>query len=83
MSVYVNSLRQRRNTTIAWPYLNYCHMTADSKEELFEIALKLRLHWEWFHQTKKKFYFPLNTGRRQAAIELGAIECDDRRKRVR
>lgn len=82
MSVYVNTMRYRKHKTRKRPHSAYCHMTADSREELFEMALRLRLQWEWFHQTKKKIYFPLTAARRRLAVEYGAIETDDRRRKV-
>ena len=81
MSVYVDKLRKRKNLTVTWPYYWYCRLTADTRLELMEMAVRLRLHWEWLHETKKMSYFVLNRRRREWAVEFGAIETDDRRRK--
>lgn len=54
----------------------WCHLFADSIEELHEFAERLGLRREWF-QNKKLFpHYDLVTSKRKLAISLGAQEVD-------
>lgn len=77
MSVYVDdafiSARVGRITA------KWCHMTADTLEELHEMAEKIGMRREWF-QDKRIPHYDLVESRRSRAIELGAIEVNTRER---
>jgi ribA/ribD-fused uncharacterized protein len=86
MAVYVDNMKM--------PYrgMIMSHMTADSNEELHEMAAKLGLNREWFQGLPKHTieHYDISEGKRQQAIKLGAVEEDlfdpdarQRRNRIR
>lgn len=84
MSVYVDTL-------IIWPgakppfHKGSCHMTADSLEELHEMADKIGMKRAWFQNHQKMDHYDLTPKRRILAISFGAIEesCTDGARRRR
>lgn len=64
MAVYVDKAR--------WPYRGklYCHMIADSDDELERFARCLGLRPEW----KDKEHYDLAPSKRRTALKLGAVE---------
>jgi len=80
MSVYVDELREH-DTKLRWKV--WCHMTADSDEELHEMADKIGMKREWF-QPKPPLsnHYDLTPSRRKLAVKHGAIE-EHSRARVR
>jgi len=50
----------------------WCHMMADSLEELHALAGKLQLRRDWF-QNGKYPHYDLTANKREAALRLGAI----------
>lgn len=70
MSVYVDELRTY-DTKLRWKV--WCHMTADSDEELHAMADLIGLKREWF-QDKRTHHYDLIPSKRALAVKKGAIE---------
>lgn len=70
MSVYVDAP--------IWPYrgMMMCHMSADTLEELHEMADKLGLKRTWFQTKSIMPHYDIAKGKRAQAVRLGAIEID-------
>jgi hypothetical protein len=66
MAVYVD------NNDMLWKGKMWCHLTADSLDELHAFAAKLGLKREWY-QYPKSAYPHYDTVFREKAIRLGAI----------
>lgn len=62
-----------------------CHMTADTLEELHEMATKIGMKREWFQDHPRMAHYDLTPQRRAKAIKFGAIEetCTDGARRRR
>jgi len=55
--------------------MKMCHMTADSHEELMDMAFKLDLDTDWLqHRGTWKEHFDIALGKRAKALTLGAVE---------
>lgn len=70
MSVYVD------DSFIAWRGQRWCHLQADTVEELHEFAGKLGLKREWFQARPGRpelDHYDVTAAKRIRAIELGAI----------
>ena len=52
----------------------WCHMWADSVEELIDFALSLGMKREWLQKSEKFPHFDLVPTRRARAIAKGAVE---------
>lgn len=70
--IYVDSLKECTPKK-GWRWTSYCHMFADSLEELHEFASKIGMRRNWF-QDKKLPHYDLTAKRRTVAVSLGAIE---------
>ena len=57
----------------------WCHMVAESVEELHSFAAKLGLKREWFQHRTLYPHYDLTESVRRKAIALGAVESDKRR----
>ena len=77
MAVYVDPLFDTQGWSEKWPYNEACHMMADSIEELYDMADKLKLRRSWI-QCTSIVHFDLTKGKRWQAIKHGAIEVDTR-----
>lgn len=66
MAVYVD------NNDMLWRGKMWCHLTADSLDELHAFAAKLGLKREWY-QYPKSAYPHYDTVFREKAIRLGAV----------
>lgn len=71
MSVYIDSLRHYPYTSLR--HKTWCHMLADTEEELHEMAKKIDLRRGWF-QNKSIPHYDLTPSKRRLAIQYGAIE---------
>ncbi|RYG35903.1 DUF4031 domain-containing protein [bacterium] len=63
----------------------WCHMTADTLEELHEMAERIGMKREWF-QDKRRPHYDLPPSTRALAVQQGAIEIDqyaEARARIR
>jgi hypothetical protein len=57
----------------------WCHLFADTAEELRTFAARLGMRPEWLqHAGTEREHFDLTPGRRTRAIRLGAQEIDNR-----
>lgn len=72
--IYIDSLKACEPKK-GWRWTSYCHMFADSLEELHEFAKRIGMRLEWF-QNKKLPHYDLTFKRRQLALYLGAIEVN-------
>jgi hypothetical protein len=52
----------------------WCHLTADTLEELHAFAAKLGMKREWFQDKVDRPHYDLTPGKRLQAIRLGAVE---------
>lgn len=51
----------------------YCHMTADTLQELHEFAKSIGVKPHFFHKSATYLHYDLNSLQRDAAINAGAI----------
>jgi hypothetical protein len=79
VSVYVDSLI-RWPTTIRCFKAGSCHLEADTEEELHAFAARLGLRRSWFQLHALAPHYDLTPGRRDRAVELGAIEMTGRER---
>lgn len=80
MTVYVDA------AYIPWRDGRWCHLTADTQEELHAFAARIGLRRTWFQTCKRQcapagapcvhWHYDVNVGRRAAAVLLGAVEID-------
>lgn len=68
MSVYVDNVR------VKWRGRLWCHLVADSVEELHEFAKQLGLRREWFQHAASYPHYDVTIETRQIALRMGAIE---------
>lgn len=75
MAVYVDEA--------IWPWRKqlWCHMVADSIEELHAFADLLGMKREWF-QDKRLPHYDMNAKRRERALKLGALKIESRRQLI-
>lgn len=53
----------------------WCHMTADTPDELHAFAARLGLRRSWAqHEGTARLHYDLTPGKRAAAVHLGAVE---------
>jgi hypothetical protein len=57
----------------SWKGRKWCHLTADSTEELNEFAAKIGLKRAWFQPHKLMPHYDVIETKRTYAIKLGAI----------
>lgn len=74
MAIYVDPARH--------PFKGHlmCHMTADTLDELHDMAARLAMRREWFQQPPKASFphYDIPAARRELAIEYGAVEVNER-----
>lgn len=54
----------------------YCHMTADSLEELHTFAATIGVKRCWFHRGSRYPHYDVNADKRLEAIASGAVELE-------
>ncbi len=80
MTVYVDELRRQRASSMramraGLPHNHmWCHLMADTEDELSAMAYQLGLKISWKHED----HYDLTPPRRKRAIELGAKEVTAR-----
>lgn len=78
MSVYVDDIQDTKNHKVTgyWPYPQFCHMVADTLEELFEAARVIGLNRRWFQGPPAHIvpHFDLTVAMRRRAIGAGALD---------
>ncbi len=68
MAVYIDDMNARLGTMIM------CHMIADTKEELLQMADKIGVNRKWIQKEGTwKEHFDVSAGAKARAIEFGAI----------
>lgn len=70
MSVYVD------NERIAWRGKLWCHLVADSLEELHGFASRLGLKRGWFQDRTRYPHYDVTIQVRERALQLGALDGD-------
>lgn len=81
MAVYVDDLRlyEGRGRLSGW----WCHMIADTPEELTAMAARLGLRPSWRQAPGTwKDHYDLRPSKRELAVRLGAIEVEPREMRA-
>lgn len=68
MSVYIDKLKWQPHMGIKW-----CHLFANTLEELHKAATRIGLKREWF-QSHPYPHYDLVTSKRMLAIQNGALE---------
>lgn len=76
MSVYVDNAR------VWWRGEKWCHLVADSLEELHRFADQIGLRREWFQASASYPHYDLTMWRRQRALVFGAL-VGERRQIIR
>lgn len=77
MSIYVD------NAKIKWRGKEWCHLVADTLDELHDFAKLLGLKRSWYQQTASYPHYDITVSKREQALQLGAqagcrkkiIEC--------
>lgn len=67
MPVYVDEAR------ISWRGKQWCHLVADTVDELHEFAARLGLRPEWFQRKTLYPHYDVTTSVRERALKLGAV----------
>lgn len=71
MAVYVDA------EVIRWRGREWCHLVADSLDELHEFAARLGLQRRWF-QCRNYPHYDVTVTVRLRALQLGALDADRR-----
>ncbi|MGW7617359.1 DUF4031 domain-containing protein [Streptomyces antimycoticus] len=81
MAIYVDEIRDY--TLIAKArrlrHTHWCHLTADTEEELHAFAKRLGLRRSWFQKKSDRDYrwhYDVTPPKRAQAVKLGAVEID-------
>lgn len=72
MAVYVD------NEQIMWRGKKWCHLVADTLDELHAFAVQLGLRRTWFQSRASYPHYDVTVHLRQRALELGAMHGDRR-----
>jgi Protein of unknown function (DUF4031) len=72
MAVYVD------NEKIPWRGKLWCHLVADSLDELHEFAARLGLKRAWFQNKASYPHYDVTTSVRERALALGALPARKR-----
>lgn len=70
MSVYVDNAR------IPWRNKQWCHLVADTVDELNAFAARLGLRPEWFQRKTLYPHYDITTTVRERALKLGAVAAE-------
>ncbi len=82
MTVYVDNANTP--ATVGRIRSTWCHLTADTQDELHEFAARVGMQRRWFQTCKRPcgrepcvhWHYDLTAPRRALAVELGAVEID-------
>lgn len=75
VTVYVDELADStpyRAAGARWRFKQFCHLWADSVEELHEFAARIGMRREWFQPHRLLPHYDLTATRRREAIRQGA-----------
>ncbi len=68
--VYVDNMHAKFGRMIM------CHMVADTRQELLEMADKIGVKRKWIQKVDTRHeHFDVSLGAKQKAIQAGAVEC--------
>jgi len=67
MTIYVD------NVKVKWAGHEWCHLVADSLDELHSFALKIGLKRKWFQSSASYPHYDVKLAVRVRAIQLGAV----------
>src|SRR5690606_34915826 len=70
MAVYVDNAR------IPFRHMKMCHMFADTKAELHQMAEAIGLRREWFQKGTVLWHYDVSLSKREEAIRRGAVPVD-------
>lgn len=70
MTVYVD------NERIPWKGRVWCHLVADTPDELHAFAKRLGLHKDWFQSRSIYPHYDITVSLRDRALDLGALDGD-------
>ena len=70
MTVYVDS------ECIRWRGRDWCHLVADSVEELHDFAARLGLQRNWFQNRGRYPHYDVTRAVRNRALRMGAVDAD-------
>ena len=82
MAVYVDQLMKVRKQAgfCGWRWSESCHMIADTREELMEMAKRIGLKPSWIQKRGlPDEHFDLTRSKATLAVEAGAHEIDAKR----
>jgi len=77
MSVYVDTAVPQVHRDFRKKYLKgqkWCHLVADTEEELHKFAELLGLKRAWCHRNSKILHYDLVESKRELAVRNGAVE---------
>lgn len=79
MTVYVDPVvdwgEVARQRGLRWT--KWCHLTADTKEELHKFAAEIGLKMAWFQNANnERWHYDIVPSKRTEAIRKGAVEID-------
>lgn len=72
MAVYID------NAMIKWGRGKWSHMTADTMDELHDMAKRIGMRREWFQDKRHHQHYDVTKSRRDRAIACGAIPLSTR-----
>lgn len=83
MTVYVDDIQDwtRVSRMRGLRYTHWCHLTANTEEELHEFADRLSLKRSWFQKKSDedhRWHYDIVPSKRAQAVRLGALEVDRR-----
>ncbi|WP_454828101.1 DUF4031 domain-containing protein [Pseudoxanthomonas wuyuanensis] len=70
MAIYIDS------EAIRWRGRQWCHMVADTLEELHVFAARLGLERRWFQDRCRYPHYDVTMAVRSKALRMGAIDAD-------
>lgn len=77
MTVYVDDLRFTR-AGVKKARVKYCHMVADSLEELHAFAKQIKVEPHFFHRARSCHHYDIVEHQKLAALVLGAVSVRSR-----
>ena len=66
------------NEPIAWRGKKWCHLVADTLDELHDFAVQLGLRKAWFQDKASYPHYDVTVTVRERALALGALHADRR-----
>ena len=78
MAVYVDPIRHYPGLAAHLPVQHWCHMTADTEEELHAMAAAVGMPRRVFQMHPYRWHYDLTEPRRTEAVKMGALEITSR-----